>query len=59
MVTFDDEFRQVTEALQSHEATVDLAANAVNIAEAREARASQAIFQQGKWRQKPRVPVLT
>ncbi|KAH0558415.1 hypothetical protein GP486_004928 [Trichoglossum hirsutum] len=46
VVTFDHEFRQVTDALLAHEAAVDFAANAVNIAEAKTARASQIAFQQ-------------
>ena len=48
MVSFDKEFREVSEKISFHATEIDHIANAVNIAESRKAREHEEAFRQGE-----------
>ena len=48
MVSFDKEFREVSEKISFHSVEIDHSAHAANIAESRKAREAEEAIRQGK-----------
>lgn len=48
MVSFDKEFRGVSDNINFHSAEIDHIANAANIAESKKARETEEVIRQGK-----------